>query len=457
MSLVPSELAGWLDAVLGSDPLEIDRAAGALLRVCREHAGALRAARSVQLDRMLSGAASGLTAWLVEHVAGDWVAPRRVASAVADLWRLAGMHESELGTEAVRAIVARVFAESLDDAVGHRYASLFRRRGEWRVAPGEPFPVVQPDLRRLFDAALTTLPDRREAPIDRTRRLALAPESEGIELAVDLSQAALVEPPSPGAMIGVALPISAPTRELDWTTTSDRRTHPVFHDVRPVASADVAARVEQLLAEACARGLAILVFPELSVDEHALGLVRAALARLPDPPIVVAGSRHVRAGGALRNVATLLTPAGDAVHAKFNPYFAGEQLEDIALVPAEVRAHGLADDCGRLVFSTVVVICKDFLAPGAQRTLESLRATLVLVPAWSQKTANFESDAVGLTGKTQSIVLIANQSDTAALGDEDPAVLILTRPVPSLAPFIIRRSEVSPPDLVIASLSAPGT
>jgi predicted amidohydrolase len=229
----------------------------------------------------------------------------------------------------------------------------------------------------------------------------------------------------------------------------------VFHDVRPVAPTDVAARVEALIEGACGRGAAIVVFPELSVDDVALARLRDVLARAPAPPaLVVAGSRHVRAGGALRNIATLVTAAGDVTHAKFNPYFAGEQLEDIALVPAELRAHGLVDDAGRLVCSVVLAICKDFVAPGAQRALEVLRPTLVLVPAWSQKTAIFESDAVGLTGKTQAIVVIANQADPAAGSAEDPAVLVLTRPVPALGPVIVRRSEVTPPALVGARLDA---
>ena len=461
MTAVPHALASWLDAVLGAAPIEIDRAAGAMLRFCRDHAGALREARSAQVDRVLAPAAASLVDWLVAGIAGDWLLPGRLGPPLVEAWRLAHGHGrlaegSGADAAAPRAVVARMVAESIDDALGHRFVAIFRRRGVWRIGPGEPFPVVQPDLRRIFGAPLLTLPDRREAPIERTRRLALAPATDGIDLAVDLSSAAIAPPPPPGAEVVAALPIAAPTRELDWTDSrSGRGDRPVFHDVRPVASTDVAARVEALLEDACARGAAIVLFPELSVDDGALARVRAVLGRAAAPPaLVVAGSRHVRIGGALRNVATLVTAAGDVTHAKFNPYFAGEQLEDIALVPAELRAHGFVDEGGRLVCSVVLAICKDFLAPGAQRALEALRPTLVLVPAWSQKTAIFESDAVGLTGKTQAIVVIANQADPAAAGGEDPAVLVVTRPVPALSPVIVRRSEVSPPELVGARLDA---
>jgi len=477
MSAVPNTLASWLDAVVGGAPIEIDRAAAAMLRFCRDHAGALREARSAQVDRALGAELGPIATWLAEHVAGDWLLPVRLGPVLVDAWRIAHEHAPGDGvaggagaTAPARAAVARLVAEALDEALGHRYVSIFRRRGEWRIAPGEAFPVVQPDLRRLFstehgpNAALVTLPDRRETPIDRTRRLALAPAADGIALALDLSHAVHAAPPPPGATIAAALPIAAPTRELDWTEVrpvarpgnGDDRPRPVFHDVRPVAPTDVAARVERLVEDACAQRASLLVFPELSVDDVALARLRAVLARTRTPPaLCIAGSRHVRAGGELRNVATAIAQAGragEATHAKFNPYFAGEQLEDIAVVPAEVRGHGVVDDIGRLVFATVVLICKDFLAPGAQHALETLRPSLVVVPAWSQKTAIFESDAVGLTGKTQAIVVIVNQADPAPPGAEDPAILVITRPVPALGPRIVRRSEVAPPYLVIARL-----
>ena len=62
-------------------------------------------------------------------------------------------------------------------------------------------------------------------------------------------------------------------------------------------------------------------------------------------------------------------------------------------------------------------------------------------------------DAIGLTGKSQAIVVIANQADAVADGTEDPAVVIMTLPVPALSPVIVRRGEVSPPDLVVTSLT----
>jgi len=438
----------WIAAVLGTAPIEIDRAAAALLRFCRDHAAALREARSAQVDRALAPATDALAAWLAEHVAGDWLLPSRLAAPIAALWRHA---HDEVSPAPARVAVARAVAEALDEGLGHRFVSLFRRRGVWSVAPGEAFPVVQPDLRKLFDAPLTTLPDRREAPIDRTRRLAIAPAADGLVIALDLSRAALATPPAGDARVVVALPIGAPRRELDWTERRGDR--PVFHDVRPVASTDVAARVTALVAEACALEATILVFPELSVDERALDAIRAALADAATPPaLVFAGSRHVVAAGARHNLATMIAGAIEVTHTKFNPYFAGEQLEDIALVPAEVRAHGLVDDLGRLAFAITLLVCKDFVAPGAQHALEALRPSLVVVPAWSQKTSIFESDAMGLTGKTQAIVVIANQADESALGEEDPAILILTRPVPSLSPVIVRRSEVVPPVLVTAAL-----
>ncbi len=462
MSAVPAELATWLRATLGDDAIELDRAAAAMLRVCRDHAAALREARSAGVDRALHEAGATLTGWLGDHVAGDWLWPEALALAVVGVWRVA---HAEITGPAARAVVARVVAEALDDALGHRYAPLFRKRRAWRVAPGEPFPVAQPDLRRLFAGALITLPDRREPPIDRTRRLAIAPAADGIATAIDLTSAVAPLPP-PGAELAAALPIASPRRELAWRERSAPR--PAFGDVRPVAPGELEAHVDALARDAIARGVAVLVYPELSVDDGALARLRATLAAAAAPPLlVVAGSRHATVDGVARNVATVWSAGVEATHAKFNPFFAGEQVEDIAIAPAEVRAHGVCDAWGRLAFTVAVLVCKDFLSPGAQRVLEALRPSLVIVPAWSEKTAVFESDARGLCGKTQAIVVVVNQAEPAVSDgvvvateapadarpdDEDAIVLLVSRP--TLAPpTIVRRSEVSPPELVVTRLA----
>ncbi|MCB9559968.1 MAG: hypothetical protein H6709_05790 [Kofleriaceae bacterium] len=454
MPAVPHDLAQWIDEILGADAIEIDRAAAALLRVCRDHAAALREARSAGVDRALAEAGATLAGWIGDHVAGEWLWPEAFAVAVVGVWRVA---HAELGGVAARVAAARAIAEALDDAVGHRYAALFRKRRRWQIDPGEPFPVVQPDLRRLFAGALITLPDRRETPIDRTRRLALAPAvNDGVGLALDLAGEVMAAPPAPGAELAAALPIASPSRQLRWHQRLDPR--PAFGDVQPVAPGELATEVERLAADAAARGVAVLVFPELSVDDHALGRLRGALAAAASRPLlVVAGSRHAEVDGVRRNVATLLAPYAEATHAKFNPFFAGELVEDVAIAPAEVRAHATCDAWGRLGFSVVVLVCKDFLAPGAQHALEALRASLVVVPAWSEKTAVFESDARGLSGKTQSIVVVVNQAEPrdgggGGDGDDDPVVLLVARPTLQV-PTIVRRSEVAPPCLVTAKFA----
>ncbi|MCA9675021.1 MAG: hypothetical protein KC464_08305, partial [Myxococcales bacterium] len=60
MPAVPHDLAQWIDEILGADAIEIDRAAAALLRVCRDHAAALREARSAGVDRALAEAGATL-------------------------------------------------------------------------------------------------------------------------------------------------------------------------------------------------------------------------------------------------------------------------------------------------------------------------------------------------------------------------------------------------------------
>ena len=49
-------------------------------------------------------------------------------------------------------------------------------------------------------------------------------------------------------------------------------------------------------------------------------------------------------------------------------------------------------------------------------------------------------------------MVIVNQADPPGHGGEDPAILMITRPVPALGPVIVRRSEVSPPELITVRL-----
>ena len=115
--------------------------------------------------------------------------------------------------------------------------------------------------------------------------------------------------------------------------------------------------------------------------------------------------------------------------------------------------RGTIDHAGRFAWSLAVLVCKDFLSLGAHQALTSVRPALIVVPAMSERSAVFEADAAGLTGATQATCVIANQVGPARDGDpEDPAVVIVTRPVPWALMEIVRRRAVTPPACVVLPL-----
>ena len=145
---------------------------------------------------------------------------------------------------------------------------------------------------RVFGKELITHPAARgDEDVDRTARLALAPDSGGLEVEVSFAHVHELAPPAPDAKIAVILPIAAPSRELVWDDVPGPAR--AFFGVRPRDSAAVAARACALLDDAAARGATIAVLPELCLDEPALAAVRAHQAARGWPfDVVAAGSVH---------------------------------------------------------------------------------------------------------------------------------------------------------------------
>lgn len=446
--MIPPSLTEWLTGLGPAGPLPLDRLTACFLRFIRRHAGALREARSAGLDRSVAGWRSTLTdaLRLVLRTTVASLAHLESRTPLEILWtRLhAGLPERP---DIAAVLVARVCADALDEAVGHRFVAAFRERRQWLVRPGEPFPIGEPSLRDVFGRHLTTHPDVRDLPIDRTSRLALAPEADGVELVLDLDGG--VATPDAAAAIAVCLPIAAPLRELTWDIDRERGR---FTDVRPRDPAAVAAAVRALTAEALSSEAAIVVFPELAVDAGALPDLERAAAAAPHRPLVVAGSRHVTVDGEARNRATVIAGDDRFTADKFNPFAVGDLVEGIASAPAQLHVRGAIDASGRFAWSVAVLICKDFLSLGAHQLLTAARPSVVIVPAMTERTAVFETDALGLTGTTQTTCIVVNQVDPSDGAHEDAAVAIVTRPVPWGLSEVVRRSEVTPPVCLLLSL-----
>jgi hypothetical protein len=267
-------LPAWLRGLGPPGPLDVDELCACFLRACRRQASALREARSAGLDRSLAGwratLADAFRTVLRTPVATLDDLGQRTALDV--LWTR--LHEGLPERPDIAAVlVARVCADALDEAVGHRFADCFRRRALWRLAPGDPFPVAEPPLRDVFGRHLTTHPDVRDLPIDRTSRLALAPHADGVELVVDLD--APLRVPGEDAVVAACLPIAAPARELAFDPDPERGQ---FFGVRPRDEAALVASCESLVREALAAGAGLIVFPELIVPDAALDAIERAVA-----------------------------------------------------------------------------------------------------------------------------------------------------------------------------------
>ena len=152
------ELAAWLEG-LSLAPLEdADVVAGRFLRHCRRPAAALRRARSLRLERTLSPERADLVIALQSLAETGLVRRSALAEAkgaFAELWRRAHVVAGN-DLDAAHVVVARLAAEAIDDACGELFAEMFRRRGRWLLAPGEPYPPVVPDLASIFVRPLIT-------------------------------------------------------------------------------------------------------------------------------------------------------------------------------------------------------------------------------------------------------------------------------------------------------------
>jgi hypothetical protein len=233
-----------------------------------------------------------------------------------------------------------------------------------------------------------------------------------------------------------------------------------FFWVRPRSGAEQCQVMLQLLRQADAAGLRVLVLPELChsinrghTEDHTdtwqaaidwfMGEERKHLR------VVIAGSRHVEReterGPERRNELLILVQGCPPwVHNKFNPMSLGHerssmQREHIHTSPRSLTLF-LDQD-----WSFVPLICKDFLLNQARALLQSLRPGLVLISSMSEKTQDFERDALGLTSGCQAIVIYANTAlELPGRVPTAPAALgFITRPLLETTDEPSRRSKVS--------------
>jgi hypothetical protein len=310
-------------------------------------------------------------------------------------------------------ILALLAAEELDARLGRTFVDSFRLRAGARLAPGDPVPVVRFPSDRLVveqrDRVLEQLgprtgdPRNRAAPADRTDHLRLAPDAVA-HTAVYLEWAdPWLEPMTADSRLGIGV-----TNDRDIQADFSWRTYvvgnqPCFYGMVPRDAEDQRRKIATVLDAAKQDGATCIVLPELCLTKPLLDQLREAKL-LDDIPLVVAGSYHVPQHGDEpgSNVCEVFA-FGQAVlrHEKFSDFHYAENgrrwHEHLARADGSGFRLLLAPES-----SAVVLICKDVFGHVGPLVKE-LAPTLLLVPAMSPDTSEFEMLAQGLAHDPQGI------------------------------------------------------
>ncbi|MBX3465526.1 MAG: hypothetical protein KF878_01340 [Planctomycetes bacterium] len=299
---------------------------------------------------------------------------------------------------------------------------------ELAVTPRALVPIRPPD-RTTFgdDVRLTTNPETTTPPTDRTLRFTLAPDDlRGVEVTLSWGLDGALAPVAlrPDLRLGAACPAPLAPGNLD-KDSYERGDQPLFYDVRPTDRERVRAEILELLERARESRAHLVVLPELLVDDALLATLEGWLRPGEAPFGVVAGSRHVPRSDRDQpgeNVTTLLTTGGRHEHRKYAPYVIREAggLDRHEDIWPKKRLRLLVS--GRS--SVLLLVCKDFLDAEATALATALRATLVLVPALTDRTGEFCVRAEQLVLDCQATTLVANGLRAAGA-----STAIVARPV----------------------------
>ncbi len=214
---------------------------------------------------------------------------------------------------------------------------------------------------------------------------------------------------------------------LDFSTSPE--SSPMrFFDVQPKPPA-VQAMLNQLKALKSKHKVEVAVLPELCLP--CPDALEAELAKAPEdyPPLVIAGSAHVRRHDGLREVRANESQAymdGQRVlvRQKVRPFVAkhlhGKPLpapltEDITTEPQQIKI--LAGTHTRLA----VVICSDLNAKVVGRVLEDAGVNLLFVPSFTYHPGVFNGDVCSLASRCQGVSVVVNADlDPVSLNGKPP-------------------------------------
>jgi hypothetical protein len=328
---------------------------------------------------------------------------------------------------------ALAFAMALERSRGAQFLSVFAPEGERRrLRPGQLVPISRRPLRKAMDcAALSVRASSRGPTVDQLDTVVLLPDNlHGFQLDAQRLPQGTLDVLNDAFFIGFAvlrqtfLPLAEyaiePSEEHPNEELKQGRR---FFWVRPLDAGLQCEVMLRLLRTADDAGVRVLVFPELchainrgDSDRH-VDTWQSMIDWFNGPErkhlrVLIAGSRHVereaeRGDKERRNELLVLVHGCPTwTHNKFNPLLLGrEQLMEREHIHTLPRTMTLFLD---QEWSFVPLICKDFLLNEARALLQALSPGLVLISSMSNKTQDFERDALGLTSACQAVVVYSN-------------------------------------------------
>lgn len=413
-------LCSWLAGAQNIHVLEIIKR---LLAFCRKHGQVVMAAE--RGSRQLLLASHRTSAAFAGRLAADDVGSSTLTQPLlGDLAALLDGHLESVApeeSEKARALAVRRLAKAIDAALGHRVATSWSTSGDKELRPGDLVPVFCPLADKAFRAAygrVGTPPAKLDRSPDVLGSAVLVPEQlpHSLQLVAHTNWHALDEL-EPSSRIVCSVP-----SDPDFDIVEKDSEAKTFFGVRPRDPAAQRAQTIKLLEAADREQAKAVVLPELCLDSE--GIEEVALwieTKAKHIALAVCGTHHCERSGR-RNVAVLASPFSPRLEqAKVVgvswPVDATELLEDI-----ERQNTTLLLISGR-VWSAVILICRDFIDAQLSSLVLALRASLVLVPACSWRTVDFQATAGRLASQGQAHSVVANQCSPSDAETSDVAIL----------------------------------
>jgi len=364
------------------------------------------ACKSRAIDRVIQAVDE-----LLEHRLG-YVPPEAVAGSVAS--ELCDVLDACTTPPLRPGAIAFVTARCLDARLGRTFVDAFRVRSGSRIRGGAPIPVVAFPAEHLNqherDAVLAALgartgdPRKRADAVDRTDHLRLAPAALDHLRVRSIWADPWLDAVDAETRFAAGVTNPAPlTTEFRWQTyvVGSRS---VFYGVEPRDIDAQRTRLEAVLAEARQEQATILVLPELCLTR---GLFDELVQRgaFEGFSLVVAGSFHepVASNAPGANVSVVFANGMQVfTHRKFSDFYLGACHEHLVRADGDAGFDLLVSPRG----TVVVLVCKDAFGEVGD-LVQALAPTLLLIPAMSEETVDFEVLARRLAHDPQGFTLVA--------------------------------------------------